>query len=88
MKTHRSEDVLDPLYLPEQESISVPVPCTLEAIHGWSLTELGVVLLEHFAEPNPLLLGVVDAVETELTRVELDKFSVGINLHVDVSIAA
>lgn len=57
-------------------------------IDGRLLTEFLVVLLEHFAEPNPLLLGVVDAVETELTRVELDKFSVGINLHVDVSIAA
>ena len=38
-----------------------------------ALTELFVVLLEKFAEPDPLVSGVVDAVEAVLPRVELDE---------------
>ena len=47
-----------------------------------------MVLLEDLAEPNPFLLRIVDAVETKLTHIELDKCGGGINFHVDVSIAA
>lgn len=85
----RLSDVLDPLYLPEQDKCEISsMPCPLEFDVGRLLTEFCVVLLEHFAKSYPLLLRVVDAVETELTNVELDKSSTGINLHVDVSIVA
>ena len=59
-----------------------------EAVYKNLLTELGVILLEHFAELNPLFPGIVDAVETELASVKLGKSSGGINLYVDVSVAA